>query len=129
VRKVIIIGAGLGGLALAQSLRSHGLEFEIYERDIQKYSRNQGWALSLHWVIPLLRKVAPKEAPDLRTVSVSAGFPGPDGTGMYNAYSKKALNFGLRSDWKEFIRANRARLRDYLSTSIDIRWGKRFIDY
>jgi len=77
----------------------------------------------------LLRKVAPKEAPDLRTVSVSAGFPGSDGTGMYNAYSKKALNFGLTSDWKEFIRANRARLRDYLSTSIDIRWGKRFIGY
>ncbi|KAF7968135.1 hypothetical protein HWV62_31754 [Athelia sp. TMB] len=127
--KIIIIGAGLGGLALAQSLRSHGLEFEIYERDEGKYSRNQGWALSLHWIIPFLRKIAPKGTPDLRTVSVSVGQPEPDGTGMYDAYSKKALSFGVASNWQEFIRANRAKLRDYLATSIEIKWGKRFTGY
>ena len=48
---------------------------------------------------------------------------------MYNAYSKKALSFGVASTWEDFIRANRAKLRDYLATSIDIKWGKRFTGY
>lgn len=47
--KVLIIGGGLGGLALAQALRRHGVAYEIFERDESADSRTQGWALSLHW--------------------------------------------------------------------------------
>ena len=43
--KVIIIGAGLAGLALAQMLRKEDIEYEIYERDDGK--RRQGWTLGL----------------------------------------------------------------------------------
>ena len=47
--KVLIIGGGLGGLALAQGLRKQGFAYEIFERDETADSRTQGWALSLHW--------------------------------------------------------------------------------
>lgn len=47
--KVIIIGAGIGGLTLAQSLRNDSIPFEIYERDASASARDQGWALSLKW--------------------------------------------------------------------------------
>jgi len=47
--KVLSIGGGLGGLALAQALRKHGVAYEIFERDESADSRTQGWALSLHW--------------------------------------------------------------------------------
>lgn len=47
--RVLIIGAGLGGLALAQVLRKHGISFEIFERDADPSSRTQGWAVSLQW--------------------------------------------------------------------------------
>ena len=47
--KVLIVGGGLGGLALAQGLRKQGVAFEIFERDDTAVSRTQGWALSLHW--------------------------------------------------------------------------------
>lgn len=43
--KVLIIGAGVAGLALAQILRNHGIEFDIFERD--DGGRVQGWALGL----------------------------------------------------------------------------------
>ncbi|KAH7382518.1 hypothetical protein DE146DRAFT_230771 [Phaeosphaeria sp. MPI-PUGE-AT-0046c] len=39
---VIIIGAGIGGLALAQGLRKRGISFSVYERDALLDSRFQG---------------------------------------------------------------------------------------
>lgn len=43
---VLIIGAGLGGLVLAQALRKQGISFEIFEKSTD--SRFQGWAIGIH---------------------------------------------------------------------------------
>lgn len=51
--KVLIVGAGLGGLVLAQALRRDGIPFEIFERDHDHLSRSQGWAILLQWSVPL----------------------------------------------------------------------------
>jgi flavin-dependent dehydrogenase len=45
---VLIIGAGLGGLTLAQGLRKKGISFDIFERDESPDARQQGWAIGLH---------------------------------------------------------------------------------
>ena len=45
--KVLIIGAGLGGLALAQILKANNVDFEIFERDGGPSARKQGWAVAL----------------------------------------------------------------------------------
>ena len=45
---VLIVGAGVGGLSLAQSLRRQGISFEIFERDNDSESRFQGWAIAMH---------------------------------------------------------------------------------
>ena len=45
---MLIVGAGIGGLTLAQSLRKQGISFEIFERDVDKNARFQGWAIALH---------------------------------------------------------------------------------
>ena len=45
---VLIVGGGLGGLGLAQSLRKQGISFEVFERDENADSRFQGWAIGLH---------------------------------------------------------------------------------
>src|SRR5258706_16456799 len=44
---VPISGAGVGGLLLAQSLRSHRIPFKLYERDTDGSSRSQGYRLSI----------------------------------------------------------------------------------
>lgn len=43
---VLIAGAGLGGLALAQALRKQGISYQIFERSTA--SRAQGYAIGIH---------------------------------------------------------------------------------
>jgi 2-polyprenyl-6-methoxyphenol hydroxylase-like FAD-dependent oxidoreductase len=44
---VIVIGAGLGGLCLAQGLRRAGIEATVYERDVDPVARLQGYRIHL----------------------------------------------------------------------------------
>jgi 2-polyprenyl-6-methoxyphenol hydroxylase-like FAD-dependent oxidoreductase len=41
--RVLVIGAGLGGLCLAQGLRKAGISAAVYERDSDPLARNQGY--------------------------------------------------------------------------------------
>jgi 2-polyprenyl-6-methoxyphenol hydroxylase-like FAD-dependent oxidoreductase len=45
--RVLVIGAGLGGLCLAQGLRGAGVDVEVYERDAGVEARFQGYRVGL----------------------------------------------------------------------------------
>lgn len=45
---ILIVGAGIGGLVLAQVLRKNNVSFEIFERDRDAHDRLQGWSIALH---------------------------------------------------------------------------------
>ncbi|MBF6174047.1 FAD-dependent oxidoreductase [Nocardia blacklockiae] len=45
--RVLIAGAGIGGLALAQALHSGGLDVAVYEKDPTPQTRNQGYRLHI----------------------------------------------------------------------------------
>lgn len=48
--RVAIIGAGLGGLCLAQGLRKYGIDFAVYEKDVSPNSRTQGYRIRIDYV-------------------------------------------------------------------------------
>jgi hypothetical protein len=58
---IIIIGAGLVGLTLAQGLKKHGFDFEIYDRDNSLEERPAGWGITMHWALPALESCLPPE--------------------------------------------------------------------
>lgn len=69
---IIIVGAGLTGLILAQALRnfsqSHAASlsltrytFSIYERDPHAFARGGGWSLTIHWALTDLRSMLPSD--------------------------------------------------------------------
>jgi len=45
--RVVIVGAGIGGLCLAQGLRRAGIRVSVYERDASPTSRPQGYRITL----------------------------------------------------------------------------------
>ncbi|KAH8592822.1 monooxygenase-like protein [Bisporella sp. PMI_857] len=55
---IIIAGAGVVGLTLAQGLKNHGIPFEIYERDMH-IDRAAGWGITIHWALPALKSCLP----------------------------------------------------------------------
>lgn len=58
---IIIIGAGLVGLTLAQALKKEGFAFEIYDRDSNLDERPAGWGITMHWALPALASCIPSE--------------------------------------------------------------------
>ena len=56
--KILIIGAGPGGLVLAHALDKVGIAYEIFDREDPSKIRGQGWAVALIEYVFFL--VAPK---------------------------------------------------------------------
>ncbi|KAJ5987141.1 hypothetical protein N7451_011506 [Penicillium sp. IBT 35674x] len=85
---VLIIGAGLGGICLAQALRKNNIPFKLFEQDEQHNLRTQGYRLRIteHGVNALKESLTP----DLftlfqNTCATTAGFGvrvKPDGTSI-----------------------------------------------
>jgi 2-polyprenyl-6-methoxyphenol hydroxylase-like FAD-dependent oxidoreductase len=46
--RVLVAGAGIGGLCLAQGLRKAGIEVAVFERDRSQHFRNQGYRIGLN---------------------------------------------------------------------------------
>ncbi|KAF2258399.1 FAD/NAD(P)-binding domain-containing protein [Lojkania enalia] len=125
---VLIIGAGLGGLTLAQTLRKQGISYEVFERDEDQNGRFQGWAIALHTIIDEFLSALPADMPDLKE---STDHLAPLDLRHQFAYYYGGRDgcFGLEdSPETPFIRAERSRLRKWLLTNIPVQWGKALTD-
>ena len=149
--RVLIIGAGIGGLALAQALRKQQIPYLVFERDAGVHARGQGWAIALHAygsflddveysnisrsILGDLLQSTPNDLPPLQETAVTHGLGrGASYTSraaFFDAYSgeKKMEIGGDLGDPKFFIRVTRSKLREWLRSHIDIQWNKCFVRY
>lgn len=125
--QVIIVGAGVSGLLLAQHLQKRGISYQIFERDTDLTTRGLGWGLTLHWSLPALRQLLPEELlrrlPEtyVDRASVEEGrastFPFFDlSTGELKAATPTAPE-------SQRIRIARDRFRQLIATGVDIQVG------
>ncbi|TKA63947.1 hypothetical protein B0A55_12957 [Friedmanniomyces simplex] len=147
--KVLIIGAGVAGLALAQILRKRGLAFEVFERD--DGARNQGWSVGLDKYVmmlskskrdplidvsrclPSLRSLLPDELDFLEQASPNFAVGKPDGYAFVHSKTHQSLG-ALESPLQEpgkadFISAERVLLRRTLSRHLVVQYGKRLASF
>lgn len=124
VKPVIIVGAGVSGLVLAQYLRQHGISFKIFERDSNWTYRGIGWGLTLHWALPALKSALSKDLFD-RLSETYVDRPSAE-RGLLTYFPFYDLSTGERkfslpqASNTERIRVTRDRFRRLLATDIDI---------
>ncbi|KAH8896019.1 putative monooxygenase [Thozetella sp. PMI_491] len=124
---VLIIGGGLGGLALAQILRKQAISFEVFERDADETVRPQGWAIGLHTVMEDLVAAFSDDMPPLSEVDHFLPLKLPAQIMFYNT-DHLNRRMGVTADGSgNIIRANRPRLRDWLRANIPVRYGRRAV--
>ncbi|KAH6986496.1 hypothetical protein BKA56DRAFT_580504 [Ilyonectria sp. MPI-CAGE-AT-0026] len=127
-KPILIIGAGISGLLLAQRLRQEAIPFRVFERDADLSTRGAGWGLTLHWSLPALRSLLPDHLAErlpeayVDRAAVARGasscFPFFDlSTGELKAKTPKASE-------SQRIRVTREGLRNLLATDINIEWEK-----
>lgn len=121
---VIIIGAGISGLILAQHLKQHDVPFLIFERDENFNTRGIGWGLTLQWSLasvaslipPKLYNRLPEAYVDRKAVSRGAASRFP-----FYDLSTGELKFATpKAPQSQRIRVTRGRLRGLLATGIDV---------
>ena len=121
---VLIIGAGISGLLLAQQLRQLNIPYHIFERDNDFTTRGSGWGLTLHWSLPALRELLPDDLlshlPDTY-VDRAAVERGEDSAfPFFDLSTGEKKGEVPRNGEHERIRVSREKLRRLLATGIDI---------
>lgn len=121
---IAIVGAGLGGLALARVLHVNGIDAVVYEREPSRDARGQGGMLDIHSGQWALREaglmdrflaIARGEGQDMRLLE-------PDGTLLLQEDTPEDAPL-LRPE------VDRADLRDLLLDSLPdhtVRWGRAY---
>ena len=123
---IAIVGAGLGGLALARVLHVNGIDAIVYEREPSRAARGQGGMLDLHsgtgqqalreaGLIDQFHAIARREGQDLRLLE-------PDGTLLLQEDTPDDAPL-------ERPEVDRADLRNLLLDSLPehtVRWGHAF---
>lgn len=121
---VLIIGAGISGLLLAQQLRQLRIPFQIFERDTSFTARGSGWGLTLHWSLPALRELLPEYL--LSRIRETYVDRGAVERGENSTFPFFDLTTGERKGGvpqvgeNQRIRVNRERLRHLLATDVDV---------
>lgn len=118
---VIIIGAGITGLLLAQYLKKNSVHSTVFERDPDPGFRGRGWGLTIHWSLSDFLALLPQDLIDRLPevyVNPEASEAGENGNFLF---------FDLQSGdakWKvppsQRIRVSRERLRALLLGGLDV---------
>lgn len=122
INSILIIGAGLGGLALAQGLLKAGFHFTVFERDESPTSRAQGYRISIRSLgMQALGALLTPEK--MRLLSLAKVADVGDGFTLANEKMEPVFSVPLGQD--AAVQFLRSELRTLLQEGINIQWNKR----
>lgn len=118
---MLVIGAGITGLTLAQALRKNGIPYTVFERDPDPFYRGKGWALTIQWALDAFLSLLPQELID----QIPETYVDP--IAVANGEEGNSLFFNLRNGeakWRvppaRRFRVSREKVRRLLMDGIDI---------
>ncbi|MFD4670688.1 FAD-dependent oxidoreductase [Lentzea sp. NPDC058450] len=123
--RIAVIGGGIGGLCLAHGLRKAGVDVAVYERDLSRTDRLQGYRVHINPDgAAALRECLP--AASWERFEQGAG-SGGNGFGFLDQRLRPLLV--LDPEEEKHYSASRITLRQVLLDGLDVRFGRRFERY
>ena len=121
---ILIVGAGLGGLALAQGLVNAGFHVTVFERDLSPTSRAQGYRISIRsmGMAALTALLTPEKMSRLSTAKIA-----DVGDGFTCANEKMQPLFAIPPGQDAGVQLVRSELRRLLQEAINVQRNKRLI--
>jgi flavin-dependent dehydrogenase len=123
---VIIIGAGLVGLILAQALSARSIPYLIYDQDPHASHRGVGWGLTIHWALEIFKYLVPasiiKHLPEA-FVDPDAVRSGEKGNFLF--YDLRKGNALWKVPPSERLRLRREAFRELLLQNVNVQWESR----
>jgi 2-polyprenyl-6-methoxyphenol hydroxylase-like FAD-dependent oxidoreductase len=141
---VLIIGAGVVGLVLAQSLKKvlnpsiliqlacfvadscsqEGIPFQIFDRDAYVDARGHGWGITIHWALATLKDCVPETLyKRLKTIQVDPE-QGRKDTGQFLFLNLANVEPVYQIPPSPRLRINREKFRKLLLDGLDVQWNK-----
>ena len=122
--KVLIVGAGSCGLALAQGLKQAGISYILLERDSSEgyHQRPRDWGSLMHWGADHLQKCLPAHLWDRRSemyVDPWNDYQTP--TAYWNGETGEMIK---RIEAPPTVRVSRRKVRKLLSEGLNIEVGE-----
>lgn len=124
VKPVLIVGAGISGLLLAQYLRRHSIPAVVFERDADLTTRGIGWGLTLNWSLSTLRSLLPEDLvarlPDTYVDKAAVQAEAVTRFPFFDLASGDLKAATPKAPESQRVRVTRMRLRQLLATGIDV---------
>ena len=119
---ILIVGAGISGLTLAQALLKEGIPFQIVEQDDSLLSRGAGWGLTIHWALPAFLDLLPQELQErLPETYVNKEAVNKGEIGNFAFYDLNSGEVRWKVPPNKRIRVSRERLMKLLMSGIDVK--------
>jgi 2-polyprenyl-6-methoxyphenol hydroxylase-like FAD-dependent oxidoreductase len=135
-KPILIIRAGISGLACTRILNSYRIPSIIFESSLR--SRKQGYGITLRsWTYSHFLQSLRISTIDFKAATSTDGPVGGKGyisSTIFDAYTGKPLTSArpARSNSKmegDFFRVNRHQLREYLADGLDVRYEHELISF
>ncbi|NIF04623.1 NAD(P)-binding protein [Chryseobacterium sp. Tr-659] len=133
-KRITIIGAGLGGLCLAQGLKKNGIHFTVFEKDLAINTRSQGYRIRINEPgRKALQQCLPHHLYHLFLETCAASYSGMNVLTPQLDISKNELVESWSDGVKEMpdLKPNRLTLREILLQGLEehICFGKELISW
>ncbi|KFY77573.1 hypothetical protein V499_03086 [Pseudogymnoascus sp. VKM F-103] len=127
--RVLVIGAGITGLLIAQGLKKEGIACTVFESEPSaSHYRAAEWGMSIQWGIPLLQQCLPEALFDrLQSVATDPYFTPPD-PGLLPTLNGKTGELLKDVPLLRMFRVSRRRFRSLCAEGISVEYDKTLKD-